>query len=137
MPKFSFRGFVSLLLSLSFLLIVISGLVLWLAPPGPGVIAGMSKGAWKHLHIIIALVMLFSGVVHLYLNWATYWSYLWNRSARRPNMIWELTLTLAIVALIVGSSHWNHPPGEFGPPGGPHGPHGMQQQNPHAGTPHD
>jgi hypothetical protein len=146
MPKFNIRGFVSLLLSFSFLLIVASGLVLWQSPMGPGEFLGMSKGAWKHLHIVIALVMLLAGVVHLILNWSIYWCYLWNRSAKRPNLIGEFLLALAIAALIVvwsvydhpngggpGAGHGGHEAGPGGQGGGPHGSQGVQQQNRYRG----
>ncbi|MBN2578609.1 MAG: DUF4405 domain-containing protein [Pirellulales bacterium] len=144
MSKFNVRGFIAFLLSFAFLLIVISGLILWLATPprdlsGPWLIFGMTRGAWKHLHIWIGLTMLVVGVIHLILNWSIYWCYLWNRTNRRPNMIWELLLALLIAALIVGSALWEHPPGGLGgrhgsgPGGGAGsghggGPHGQQKQ---------
>jgi hypothetical protein len=127
MRKFNFRGFVSLLLSFTFLLIVASGLILWLSPPGPGEFLNMSKGAWKHLHIWIGLTMLLLGVIHLILNWSVYWSYLWNRFAKRPNLIGEILLALVLAVLMVGWAAYDHPSGGQG--GGPHGPHGPPQQN--------
>ena len=51
MAKFHFRGFISLLLSISFLVVVFTGLVLWLSH-SPQTF-GIGKGAWKHAHIFV------------------------------------------------------------------------------------
>jgi hypothetical protein len=141
MHKFSFHGFVSLLLSFAFVVIVVSGLILWLAKPpsdlsGPWLIFGMTKGAWKHLHIWVGLTMLVVGEIHLVLNWSIYWCYLWNRSTRRPHMLGETILALVVVALIVVWGICDHPRGGS-PDGDPHGSHGVQQQNRYRGGQHE
>jgi len=61
---------------------------------------GIGKGAWKHAHIFVALLMTVAGIVHLVLNWSVYWSYLWERTARRMNRKWELALALLIVVAL-------------------------------------
>ncbi len=101
MSSFRVRGFVSILLSLAFLVVVVTGLVLWLSH-SPQTF-GIGKGAWKHIHIFTSLLLLIAGVVHLWLNWKVYWNYLWDRTKQRLNQKWELALALAIIALTVGS----------------------------------
>lgn len=98
MVRFHFRGFVSILLSVAFLIATATGLVLWLAPTPQTF--GIGKGIWKHTHIYVSLLMLMATVLHLWLNWSVYWGYLWRRTATRLNQKWELALALGIVAAI-------------------------------------
>jgi len=137
--RFRFRGFVSLVLSVSFLVAAVSGLVLWLAPPpqaGGWLILGIGKGVWKNAHIYVSLLMLTAGVCHFVLNWSVFWSYVWDRAVKRMNQKWELALALAIlVAVAVASSlggHGDHhgfgpkgPPGFADQKGSPGDPKGM------------
>jgi hypothetical protein len=96
--KFQFRGFVSILLSLSFVVVVTTGLVLWLAH-SPQTF-GIGKGVWKHTHIFTSLLMLVAGLIHLWLNWSILWSYLWEKASRRLSKPRELALAIAIMALV-------------------------------------
>jgi hypothetical protein len=99
MVRFHFRGFVSILLSVAFLIAVATGLVLWLAH-APQTL-GIGKGVWKHTHIYVSLLMLTAAVIHLWLNWPVYWGYLWQRTAGRLNQKWELASALGVTAVIV------------------------------------
>jgi hypothetical protein len=99
MVRFHFRAFVSLLLSIAFLIAVATGLVLWLAH-APQTF-GIGKGVWKHVHIYASLLMLVASILHFWLNWSVYWSYLWRRAAGRLNQKKELALALAVTAAIV------------------------------------
>lgn len=102
MNKFHFRGFISILLSLAFFVVVATGLVLWLSH-SPQTF-GLSKGVWKHSHIFLSLLMLIAGVIHFWLNWAVYWRYLWDGTAKRLNQKREFGLALILVALIAGTA---------------------------------
>jgi hypothetical protein len=97
--NFQFRGFVSLLLSFAFLIVVVTGLVLWLSH-SPQTF-GLGKGAWKHTHIFTSLLLLVAGVLHLILNWRAYCNYWWQRTAWRFQQKRELALALGITLLIV------------------------------------
>jgi hypothetical protein len=99
MLKIHFRGFISILLSLAFLVVVFTGLILWLSH-APETF-GLGKGVWKHCHIFVSLLMLLAGLLHFWLNWSVYWSYLWQQSSRRLNQRRELVLALAITAAVV------------------------------------
>lgn len=98
MTPFRMRGFVSILLGVAFLLAVATGLVLWLSH-SPETF-GIGKGAWRHTHIVMSLVMLIAGVVHLCLNWSVFRSYFVERGAFRLSHKRELALALAIVAIL-------------------------------------
>jgi hypothetical protein len=98
MSRFNFRGFVSLLLSVSFLVVVASGLVLWLSH-APQTF-GIGKGVWKHAHIFISLLLLSAGIFHWWLNWPVYWGYLRKQATGGWNLKWELILAVGITTLI-------------------------------------
>jgi hypothetical protein len=100
--KFNMRGFTSLLLSFSFLVVFATGLVLWLAH-SPQTF-GISKDVWKHTHIWASLLMSAAAILHFVLNWSVYWSYLWQKAAARLNQKRELALALGIVIAIAGSA---------------------------------
>ena len=106
MGKFHGRGLTSLLLSFSFLVALVSGLVLWLVHPSPSdgaggaLLFGLGKGAWKQAHIWVSLLMAVAGILHLCLNWSLYWGYVWQRARNRLNQKLELALALAITATV-------------------------------------
>jgi hypothetical protein len=102
MSRFHFRGFVSILLSVAFLVVVTTGLVLWFSH-SPQTF-GIGKGVWKHAHIFVSLLLLIAGILHLWLNWSVYWGYLWDRTAHSFGRKRELALAMAITALIVGTA---------------------------------
>jgi len=107
MLRIHFRGFISILLSLAFLVAVATGIVLWLSH-SPETF-GIGKGVWKHCHIFVSLLMLLAGVLHFWLNWLVYWGYLWQQSAGRLNQKRELALALTvIVAVIFAASFGGH-----------------------------
>ncbi len=133
MPGFHVRGFTSLLLSLAFLVVGLSGLLLWLAPPpaspvGGWLILGVSKGVWKSAHIYVGLAMIAATVVHLVLNWSLYWGYLWNQAAKRLNRIGEAMLAVVVIVGVAVVASVAGPGGRHGPGGpkgfGPKGPGG-------------
>lgn len=103
MFKLHLRGFTSLLLSLSFLVAIVSGLVLWLVhspQPGGALLLGIGKGAWKTAHVNVSLLMVVAAAAHFWLNWSIYRSYLWQRAAHRLNQKKELAWALAITVAV-------------------------------------
>jgi hypothetical protein len=106
MSRFNLRGFSSLLLSFSFVVVLATGLVLWLAH-SPQTF-GVGKAAWKHTHIWMSLLMAAAAILHFVLNWSVYWGYLWRKATARPNLKLEFALALAITVAIVGTAAF-HP----------------------------
>jgi hypothetical protein len=102
MSKFSMRSFASLLLSFTFPIALVTGLVLWLAH-SPQTF-GIEKGIWKHTHIWASLVMSAAAILHFVLNWSIYRGYLRQRATAGLNRRWELALALGITLLIVGTA---------------------------------
>lgn len=99
MSNIRFRGFVSLLLSTTFLVAAMTGIVLWLVHSPQ--FCGLGKGGWKHIHIFTSLLMLTAAALHLWLNWSVYWSYIWERTTQRFNQKRELAMAVAITLAVV------------------------------------
>ena len=86
--KFKPKVFVSLLLTLSFFLAVLSGIMLYLSPRGrianwtDWTLLGATKDGWTDLHLIAIVIMLVTGLLHLFwFNWKLFLTYL-GRSAK-------------------------------------------------------
>jgi hypothetical protein len=102
MSRFNWRAFVSFVLSLSFPLVLATGLVLWLAD-SPQTF-GIGKGVWKHTHIWASLLMSAAAILHFVLNWSVYCGYLWQRAACGRSRKWELALALLVTVAIVATA---------------------------------
>ncbi len=68
------KGVLSLLLALSFLIVVLSGIALFLSPPGRIAkmegwsFLGLNKESWGMVHLLSGVVMSLLAVVHFGLN---------------------------------------------------------------------
>lgn len=107
---FNSRGFVSVLMGIAFVAITISGVILFIAPPGRVTnwtdwrIWGLTKHQWATLHVWFSLVFLATGLWHLYLHWKPMRNYFKSKLTRKVALRPEWMLALAIAVLIsVGS----------------------------------
>jgi hypothetical protein len=79
---FHWKAFVSFLVTLTFLVIAVSGLVLYVAPPGRiahwsgWAVARLSKETWQAVHTVFAFLFLVAAGFHLFLNWRVFLAYL-------------------------------------------------------------
>lgn len=110
------RGLTSLLLSLSFLVLIISGIVLFLSPKGRvafwtnWTLLGLSKEDWEAIHINISVLVLAVSGFHLYFNWTLFVKYIKVRTKWAFNMKKEMLASTLIVTLIVVGSLFGLPP---------------------------
>lgn len=92
---FRFRPIISGIVSICLVLLVVTGAVLFLAPPGRIAnwtdwrILALDKHDWSDLHICFALVFLLAGLWHLWLNWKPLISYFKSRATKRLGLRWE------------------------------------------------
>ena len=113
--KFRTRGFISLLLALSFLLAATSGSVLFLTPRGRvanwtgWTMAGMTKHEWIALHVNACLLLLVGASLHLVLNWRVFWSYIRARSVGF-NLKWEMAASVLLTGALVAGTLLDVPP---------------------------
>lgn len=96
------RGFISLLTALSFLIMTVSGVILFITPQGrvaywlDWTFMGISKGQWGDMHITTSLLFAVAGLWHTWLNWKALLSYFRDK----VNKALALKKELAIAALI-------------------------------------
>jgi len=106
--KFSFRAFVSLTLALSFAALVVSGVVLYLAPPcgvaerAGWTFLGILKEGWTLMHMTTGLAFVALGLFHLFqFNFRAFIGYLRHRRSATPSRRIELWVAIAVVGLLV------------------------------------
>ncbi|HEC02877.1 MAG TPA: DUF4405 domain-containing protein, partial [Phycisphaerales bacterium] len=105
--RFQWRAFVSVATMLSFLGMSVTGIALFVTPPGRiahwtgWTLSGLTKDQWVALHIWFSLVFLVAAAFHLYLNWKPLISYFRNRARRTFALRWEWVLSLVICALVL------------------------------------
>jgi hypothetical protein len=83
--KFSIRKSVSLTLALSFTVMTVTGLILYIVPKGKvaywsdWMLLGLGKEEWAALHITSMVLLIAAGVWHIYYNWSSLVNYLRDR----------------------------------------------------------
>jgi hypothetical protein len=100
------RGFVSISLMLSFIIMSLTGIVLYITPHGRVAywinwkLAALSKDDWRAVHTIIGMVFMLMGAVHLAYNWKVFVSYLKNKIQKGLRLKKELVVSTLFIGLI-------------------------------------
>ena len=114
--KFSWRGWTTFFVTISFIVDTLSGIILYIAPPGRIAnwtnwkVWGMSKGEWEAIHTIFGYVLLIIVALHLYYNWKMFWNFIWSKIRKALNLRWELLTSSIVCLLIFLGTLWNIPP---------------------------
>jgi uncharacterized protein DUF4405 len=114
--RFSMRGFTSLLLTLSMLVMAFAGVMLYLTPRGrvanwtDWTLVGLGKEQWATLHMNASLLFVIVAVLHLVLNWSIFLSYLKKKTAAGLHMKKELALAMLIALVCVAGTITELPP---------------------------
>ena len=110
------RTATSLLALAGFLVMGITGLILYLAPHGRVAywtewrLLGISKTSWTNIHVISSLLFVVAGSFHLYFNWKPLINYLSGKVAGVLKYKRELALTCVVTIWVVASGIWGLPP---------------------------
>lgn len=110
------RGFVSFLLASFSTLAFVTGIVLYVTPQGriahwtDWSLMGLRKDEWSALHINIGFVFVIAAVLHLYLNWRIFWSYIKSRTASGFHLGREAAVALVVTLLVATGSYFSIPP---------------------------
>lgn len=104
--KFSWRAFISFGLTWAILVILVSGVILYVAPPGRYAhwvnweLAGFSKEGWQAIHTLFSLGFIMLSIFHLFsVNWKSFVSYIKSKSTKGFNKKKELLFS--IIAILV------------------------------------
>lgn len=109
-PSFSWRALISVLVTASSIILVLSGIMLFVSPPGRVAnwtdwrLAGLSKRDWSGLHVWFAAVFLVVAIFHLILNIRPLLNHLRNRRTRRLGFRWEWAVALVLCGLVFGGT---------------------------------
>ncbi len=109
--KFNRKAFFSFMVVFAWLILILTGIVLYFSPPGRVAnwviwrFMGLTKTGWQAVHTVFALAFIIVGAFHLYYNWIVFWSYLKSKLQAGIKMKQELALssflTVTILVLMI------------------------------------
>jgi len=102
--KFSWRAFISFGLTYSFIIILLSGIILYMSPPGRYAhwvnwkILGFTKEGWQSLHTVFSYTFVILSIFHLFtINWKAFLWYLKSKKQNGLNKKRELYISTTLV----------------------------------------
>lgn len=110
------KKIVSLSLAWSFLILAVTGVVLYVDPPGriaywgDWTLLGMNKEEWGNFHIIFGFFMIVAALFHVTYNWKPLLSYMKDRVTRALTATRELVVSLVVVAVVAAATYFQLPP---------------------------
>ncbi|QGG48069.1 DUF4405 domain-containing protein [Heliorestis convoluta] len=116
MKDFNMRSFVSLTLTVSLILLVFTGVVLYIAPAGRianwtnWVIFGLSKETHQAIHTTSSFLFVFFSAWHIVLNGKAILCYMKNKARKTVIFTKEMVAALALVVFFFVSTQYNVPP---------------------------
>ena len=106
--SFSWRVFISFGLFIALLMMLVSGVILYISPPGRVAnwtewrMIGLTKRGWQHQHIIFGFAFLILSLFHLFfINWKAFLSYLKSKTTEGLKSPAEL-LTIITLSCLFG-----------------------------------
>jgi hypothetical protein len=114
--KFHWKVFISFYVVFSFLALAVSGIVLYVAPPGRVAnwsvwqLLFLTKAQWQAVHTIVALAFLVAGGFHVYFNWKVLVAYLKSKLQSGLRMKRELAAASLTGVAILAVSMTGVPP---------------------------
>ncbi|HRT09090.1 MAG TPA: DUF4405 domain-containing protein [Candidatus Paceibacterota bacterium] len=109
-PQFMWRALASVLVAVSFFMLLLSGAMLFVAPPGRVAnwsnwrLLGLTKHDWGGLHVWFAVLFVLAAAFHILFNWRPLLNYFKDRLSRRLALRREWIVGLALgVAVFAGT----------------------------------
>lgn len=113
------RGFISLLIALSFIFAFISGVILYLSPQGRIAywinwkFLWLTKTDWTNIHIIFCLIFVIAAFFHIYYNWNVLLNYIYSKAKKIMNLKRELAIICFLLIISFIGSLKPFPPFSF------------------------
>ncbi len=110
------RGLTSIIALTSFLIMTVTGIVLYFAPQGRVAywthwqFTWLSKTDWINIHIVSSIVFAIAGFFHFYFNWTPLMNYLSGKLAGTLKYKTELIISSALSILMITGSIYLFPP---------------------------
>ena len=115
-PRFAWRSMTSVLIAASFLFLVVSGVILFVSPPGRianwtnWTMLSLRKHDWIALHVWFSVLFLLVAAFHLVFNWRPMLNNFRDRLTRRVGFRWEWLVALAICGGVYAGTRAGVPP---------------------------
>ncbi len=112
----NWRTLTSLVVTWSFLVAVVTGIVLYIVPQGRVAywvdwsLLSLTKTAWGNIHIIFGAVFIVMGAFHVYFNWKPMKKYMVERAKGHVHLRKELVVATGLSFLILVGAIANVPP---------------------------
>jgi len=110
------RGLTSFFTLFGFVIMSVTGLVLYIVPAGRvsywvnWELLGLTKTQWGNIHILSSILFIVAGAFHTYFNWKPLMHYFKDRITRSVKLRKELWIATAVSILVVLSSLFPIPP---------------------------
>ncbi len=110
------RRIVSLVSLLSFLLVIVTSVVLYIVPEGrvaywaDWTLWGMSKTQWTDVHLNLGVLFLIAFGFHLYFNWNPLATYMKNAARQLVILTREFNVALVLTVVVVAGTLLGVPP---------------------------
>jgi hypothetical protein len=114
--KFKFRAFTALIVLWSFIIENVTGIVLYIVPPGRIAhwtnwkLWGFTKEQWAALHTVFGYLFLIFATVHIYYNWKAIMNYIKQKIKAGLRMRMELGVSLVLTVLVFVAAAISIPP---------------------------
>ena len=107
---FHWRGFCSLLLFCSGMVMLVSSAVLYASPQGRIAhwtgwsILGLEKEEWSAVHMVCGLLVVLTSIFHIYFNWTHFICYIKRKTESTLHLKREIALALLVsIAFVAGT----------------------------------
>ena len=117
--KFSWRAFISFGLTYAMVILLVSGIILYVSPPGRyahwvnWTLWGLTKEEWQALHTIFSLSFIALSVFHLFsANWKAFVYYFRSKKQNGFNKKKEFALSSLLILIIFFGTFFSLPPFE-------------------------
>ncbi|MFH1688058.1 MAG: DUF4405 domain-containing protein [bacterium] len=110
------RGLTSFFTLFGFLIMSVTGLVLYVAPAGRVAywttweLIGMTKTDWDNIHILSSILFIVAGGFHTYFNWKPLMNYFKDKTRKAVKLRRELAISSVLSVWVIVSSIWPFPP---------------------------
>jgi hypothetical protein len=110
------RKVTSLTALLSFLLTVLTSVILYIVPHGRVAywadwrLWGLTKTQWTDIHVTLGILFVISLFVHIYFNWKPMVSYMKNRAKEFKLFTADFNMALLLIILFTGGTYLHLPP---------------------------
>lgn len=117
--KQSARSLTAFIVTWSFLVLTITGLVLYIVPHGRVAywvhwsLAGMEKEQWGGVHMMFGGIFIVTGILHLYFNWKPFKKYLADRVKGHLMLKQEIVTASIFTLILFVLSVFNLPPASW------------------------